>query len=136
MDPGEGDGRADPEPSLEAAPGAARRELGLGRLLKCPPGALEIAEAGFRRGEATDRAGQQLAPEMLLKLRHQFGDGRLSYPELAGRSGERPVSTTRTNVSIEARRSMLFSAGMSDLGPPYLPCRAGIGHIRTYSNRS
>src|SRR5207253_527015 len=39
-----------------------------------------------------------------------------------------PVSTTRTNVSIEARRSILFSAGMSDIAPPYLPCRARIGH--------
>src|SRR6202007_2957136 len=27
------------------------------------------------------------------------------------------------------QRSILFSAGMSEIAPPYLPCRAGIGHL-------
>ena len=88
MDSGEGDGRADPQPSLEAAPGSARGKLGLGRLLECAPGALEIAEACFRGCEPARRARQQLHAEILLQLRHRFGDGRLSYPKLPGRSGE------------------------------------------------
>jgi hypothetical protein len=129
MDSGEGDGRADPQPSLEAAPGSARGKLGLGRLLECAPGALEIAEACLRRGEATGRACQQLDPEILLKLRHRFGDGRLPHPKLAGGSGEGPRFNNPHERLHRGQRSILFSAGMSEIAPPYLPCRAGIGHL-------
>src|SRR5689334_13597914 len=30
---------------------------------------------------------------------------------------------------MEARRSILFSAGMSDIAPTYVPSRAGVGHV-------
>jgi hypothetical protein len=33
------------------------------------------------------------------------------------------------NVSIDARRSILFSAGMSNIAPPYLPRCPKIGHL-------
>ncbi len=88
MDPGEGDGSADPQSPLEPGPGSPRGDLGLGCLLEGPLGALEIAEPGFRRGEPARRACQQLDPKILLELRDRLGDRRLPHPKLPGRSGE------------------------------------------------
>jgi hypothetical protein len=83
----------------------------------------------LRRGEATGRACQQLDPEILLKLRHRFGDGRLPHPKLAGGSGEGPRFDNPHERLHRGQRSILFSAGMSEIAPPNLPCRAGIGHL-------
>jgi hypothetical protein len=128
MDPGEGDGGADPQSPLSRA-GSARGELGLSRFLEGPPGALEITEPCFRRGESARRAGQQLDAEILLELRDRLRDRRLPNAKLPGRSGEGPVSTTRTKSPSKPDDPSLFSAGMSDIAPPYLPCRARIDHL-------
>ena len=90
MDPGKGDGGADPQSSLQSGSGSPRSELGLGRFLEGAPGTLEITEPGLRWGEAARRARQQLDPEIFLQLRDRLRDRRLPHPKLPGRSGEGP----------------------------------------------
>src|SRR5258708_36979925 len=97
MDPGKGDGRADAQSTLEPGPGSPRGELGLGCLLKGPPGALEITEPGLRRGEPARRARQELTPETLPELRPRLRERRCPHPRLPDRPRESPRAAARTD---------------------------------------
>src|SRR6201997_2030874 len=88
MDPCERDRGADAQSSFETCSRSARGELGLGRFLEGPPGAVEIAEARFGRRETAGRSGQELDAQIILKLGNRLRHGWLTHAKLSGRSGK------------------------------------------------